>query len=134
MAWLDSVPEKQFGGKTEKRKDLLNENSWELKVEYEGGMQYILDYLGEIGYFEIGAFGIIGVTWDTLNSWKKLTHTPINARESIMLFVLSSIYVDQYRISADNACLPPITKEVEIDRENISNKIKTILSGYKRKK
>ena len=133
-AWLDAVPDMQAIGarskddKNDKTREWLYNYSTEYKSEL-GTMPplernvFIPSWLNEIGYFQHGAMGMVPLNHSEIMAWRMNTGTRVEPEDVNMLILLSKIYVNQYRKSADRDEPPPTVVQVQ-DKAALSGRIK----------
>jgi hypothetical protein len=107
LAWYDSAP----NNSKVSRKQQLNEP--ELKLpECENEFLVFLFY--EVGIHDIGANGIVPLTWQTIESWLNVMERDLTIFEKKTIKDMSAAYVDEYRKASDDInCPRPYIEYVE---------------------
>ena len=126
LAWLRSSEK----GADETRLELRRKSGLSDTMPNIDGLEYIAEWLDELGYVNAGASGAIPLTHSDLKSWLELTDTEITGWEISVLIKLSRQYCYQSNISDSKEAEAPFKAEVtpeEIARirkkadENIRN-------------
>lgn len=104
-----------------------SEDEDEEELPDPGPLEYLINYLSEIGEAEIsgGHLSIIG--WQTMNSWAEITGTNLTVEEALGIRRLSSAYVSQYYQSESSSCPAPYLSRIPV-REEIESKMKSLFS------
>lgn len=92
-----------------------------------GQLEYLINYLSEIGEAEIdgGHLSIIG--WRTMQAWADMTGIKLTAGEALGLRRLSGAYVNQYYQSESSSCPAPHMAKIPA-REEVARKMKSLFS------
>lgn len=100
--------------------------------------KYLIDLWEEAGAVETTGMGITKLSWQEIESWlniRKLKgEAPLTAWEIETVRKLSEEYVAEYFAATDKTRKPPYEFESleDIDREALSNKLKNVLSTFKK--
>jgi hypothetical protein len=126
LAWLDAVPDMGKGSERKTRHTLLKEHDSPLVQLPDVEDGFIVEWMNEVGWYQVGMSGLIPITWTELNAWATMTSTNVTPSESILMMNLSKAYVGQFNQSDDRNTPAPFT-EVQISQEQLGNKLKAIL-------
>ncbi len=142
LAWLHAVPE---GSKTRKsRLEKAREQGGDdhpdlvfpdVDTEYSAG--YLIEYLQEAGLMSSNGMGPVSLSWQEIDAWCNRTGAEPSTWELLTIKTLSETYVSELaKASARDYPRPytPVVQEEEVDREAISNKVYSFLSGLKAKR
>lgn len=130
MAWLSATPEKEEVSRAE---SFERAGSPFLKLPDVGSSYYVVKYWQDCGSVGYGSSGIVPLSWTEIRNWRKENDLQIDHRERKMIREMSKAYVSEYYAAKDPYRPAPYSIEVvELDRPAVSNKIASVLSGFKR--
>lgn len=92
-----------------------------------GPLEYLINYLSELGEAEISGGHLSVIGWQTMNAWADNTGVNLTAGESLAIRRLSSAYVSQYYQSEQASCPAPYLARIPV-REEIESKMKSLFS------
>lgn len=112
----------------------MDEESNSLKLpEIEGG-DHMVNHLTEAGICLSNGMGLMPLTWQEIDSWLSVTGLELTTWEKLTLKELSEAYVNEYSLSSDKTRPAPYVHKVdEIDRQAVSDKLKGIFRGLKKR-
>jgi hypothetical protein len=137
LAYLHAVPE---GSKKSRLGAFLEsseggESSF-IKFPDIDGAEYLIALFHEAGPMIPTGMGPVPLTWQEIDSWLRCTNLSLSNWEKITIKELSEAYVSELNKAtakdASSPFVPPIEPD-EIDRTAVSDKIGSILRGFKRK-
>ena len=130
MAWLSATPEKEEVSRAE---SFERTGSPFLKLPDVGSSYYVVKYWQDCGSVGYGSSGIVPLSWTEIRNWREENDLEIDYRERKMIREMSKAYVNEYYAAKDPYRPAPYSIEiVELDRPAVSNKIASVLSGFKR--
>ena len=130
MAWLSATPEKEEVSRAE---SFERSGSPFLKLPDVGSSYYVVKYWQDCGSVGYGSSGIVPLSWTEIRNWREENDLEIDYRERKMIREMSKAYVSEFYAAKDpNRPAPYSIGIVELDRPAVSNKIASVLSGFKR--
>ena len=130
MAWLSATPEKEEVSRAE---SFDRTGSPFLKLPDVGSSYYVVKYWQDCGSVGYGSSGIVPLSWTEIRNWREENDLEIDYRERKMIREMSKAYVSEFYAAKDpNRPAPYSIGIVELDRPAVSNKIASVLSGFKR--
>lgn len=133
LAWLNATPE---GSKKSRLKAFReqDEESNFLKLPPMEGADHLVGYLMESGIAMSNGMGLTPLTWQELESWLRVTGLPLSTWEKLMLREMSEAYVNEFsQASAKDRPAPYVYTVDEIDREAVSDKLKSLFRSLKKR-
>lgn len=133
LAWLNATPE---GSKKSRLKEFreADENANLLNLPETEGASHLISYLMEAGIAMSNGMGITPITWQEMESWLRVTELPLSTWEKLMLRELSETYVNEYsQASAKDRPAPYVHNVENIDREAVSDKLKSLFRNLKKR-
>lgn len=133
LAWLNAVPE---GSKKSRLKSFRDQDEDSIALilpEVDHG-RHLLDYFTEAGVAMSTGMGLMPLSWQEIESWLSVTELPISTWEKLTLREMSDAYVSEYsQASAKDRPAPYVHRVEEIDREAVSDKLKSVFRSLKKK-
>ena len=101
-----------------------------------GEAVYLVNYWNDLGLFEEGQMGPVGLSAQEVSAWQSCTELDLNAWEYAVLVQMSRAYLTSMRAGAEPECPPPFGDPVnEFDRatlsKRVSNAFKSLLMARK---
>lgn len=131
LGWLHATPKgaKKSRGETYKEAD---ENHFRLEmpdIEEHYGAGYIPPLLLEAGLMSSNGMGPISLSWQEIDSWLRTCERSLSVWERTVIKQMSDEYVRERLLAEEPNRPAPFTPAPEdIDREQVSNKIYSVLS------
>lgn len=104
-----------------------DEDEDEEELPDPGPLEYLINYLSEIGEAEISGGHLSTIGWQTMNSWTEITGTNLTTEEALGVRRLSFAYVSQYYQAESISCPAPYLAKIPA-REEIESKMKSLFS------
>lgn len=77
--------------------------------------------------------GIVPLSWQEIIAWKDAIDISVTPFEMSLVRILSKEYCEEYYAASDKDRPAPYdVVDDQIDRDAISNKVKNVLSGFKK--
>jgi len=139
LAWLASpiVDAKGQRGKSRREQIIriseISDDEPEFQLPDKGELDYLINYLSEIGEAELNGGNLTLIGWERMQAWSNMTGTILTAGEALGLRSLSGAYVSQYYHASDSACPAPHIESLPA-RDEVAEKMKslfTMLRGNK---
>lgn len=107
-AWLTVPPRADKGEQVAPRRDYFD--YWELALPdvIDPGILGKLFEAGSVGYT---AMGVRGLAWSEIESWQRVTQTPLTDREIEWIHHLSGVYANAIYDAKDQAADPPFRND-----------------------
>lgn len=136
MAWLHAVPE----GSKKSRLSVFKANTEDgessfLQFPDLDGAEYMITLFHEVGPMFSSGMGVIPLPWQEIESWLRTTERELAVWEKLMIREMSEVYVNEFnQASAKDWAAPyvPAIEPEDIDRKAVSDKIGSVLRGFKR--
>jgi hypothetical protein len=133
LAWLAApiADAKGVKGKSRRQQILslseLSEDEPDFELPEKGPLEYLINYLSEIGEADLIGDNLTTIKWGTMMAWSEMTGVKLTSSESLGLQRLSAAYVSQYYKSSDGSCPAPHIEALPA-RDEIANKMKSLFA------
>jgi hypothetical protein len=133
LAWLAApiVDGKGVRGKSRRQQIIslaeVSDEDPDFQFPEKGPLEYLINYLSEIGEAELNGENLTSIGWQTMRAWAEMTGTQLTSGEALSVHQLSGVYVSQYYQSSDAACPAPHLGNLPA-RDEIADKMKTLFS------
>lgn len=133
MAWLAApiVDAKGQRGKSRRQQIIslaeVSDEDPDFQFPDKGPLEYLINYLSEIGEAELNGENLTSIGWQTMRAWAEMTGTKLTSGEALAVHQLSGVYVSQYYQSSDAACPAPHLGNLPA-RDEIADKMKSLFS------
>jgi hypothetical protein len=133
LAWLAApiVDAKGVRGKSRRQQIIslseVSDEDPDFQFPDKGPLEYLINYLSEIGEAELNGENLTSIGWQTMRAWAEMTGTKLTSGEALAVHQLSGVYVSQYYQSSDAACPAPHLGNLPA-RDEIADKMKSLFS------
>lgn len=132
LGWLNATPE---GAKQSRREELSKggEGSPFLQLPDLEEASYIIAYWHDAGTVNVGGMGVAPLSWSEIRAWRLENELQLDNFEINSIRRLSIEYCGEYNAASEKGREAPYTiSEESFDRSAMSNKIGSLLSGFKK--
>lgn len=84
----------------------------------------LVEYLYEIGPYEVGAMGLQPLSWTQIEAWQRTTGIRLDSWEAQQVRKLSFVYLDQHHKAEEPTCPCPWVDELHVDHQALGERIK----------
>ena len=98
------------------------------------GAEYLVAHFREAGLMSSQGMGVIPLSWQEIESWLRVTELQLSVWEKLTIREMSEAYVGEFnKASAKDAAAPYLPIVEQVDRAAVSDKVGSVLRGFKRK-
>lgn len=125
LAWLDTVPRAKDREQPQSRRDGIDrlwdeKGAWETELPEIGDGQSVLRLFLDSGRYLASDYGAKPLTWQEIDSWIRITGTPVTYWEAESIHVLSGEYAAMTNAALDPDCPAPFVTEETKQKQQLS--------------